>query len=132
LVALILQGVFFQFGGFTTLGVNTLIMAAPAVAGHYLCRPFLWQKPALAAVAAFFCGFMAVFLGTLTAAAALIFSEENFFKVAVMLALSHLPVMIIEGMITLFLVAFLKKVQPDMLPGYRPSFLSEAKTDGAR
>ena len=28
LVALILQGVFFQFGGFTTLGVNTLIMAA--------------------------------------------------------------------------------------------------------
>jgi cobalt/nickel transport system permease protein len=31
LVALVLQAVFFQFGGITTLGVNTVIMALPAV-----------------------------------------------------------------------------------------------------
>ena len=33
LVALILHGMFFQFGGITTLGVNTIIMALPAVFG---------------------------------------------------------------------------------------------------
>ena len=32
LVALLLQAVLFQFGGITTLGVNTVVMALPAVA----------------------------------------------------------------------------------------------------
>lgn len=118
LVALILQAVFFQFGGITTLGVNTFIMATPAVAVHYLCRPFLWRTPIQAALAAFGCGFTAVLLATLAAAATLIFTEESFFKLALFFAASHLPVMIIEGLITLFLVTFLKKVQPSMLPGY--------------
>ena len=36
LAALVLQSVFFQFGGITSLGVNTVIMAAPAVAVYYL------------------------------------------------------------------------------------------------
>jgi cobalt/nickel transport system permease protein len=38
LVGLILQALLFQFGGFTTLGVNGIIMALPAVACHYLFR----------------------------------------------------------------------------------------------
>ena len=41
LTALVLQAVFFQFGGITTLGVNTVIMALPAVTVHYLCGPFV-------------------------------------------------------------------------------------------
>ena len=41
LVALILQGVFFQFGGITTLGVNTVIMALPALLGYYIFTPLL-------------------------------------------------------------------------------------------
>ena len=31
---------------------------------------------------------------------------------------AHIPVMIIEGFITVFAVGFLKKVQPNMLPGH--------------
>jgi hypothetical protein len=41
LVALLLQAVFFQFGGITTLGVNTIIMALPAVLCSYLFAPLL-------------------------------------------------------------------------------------------
>ena len=40
LVGLALQAVLFQFGGLTTLGINTLNMALPAVVVSYLFRPF--------------------------------------------------------------------------------------------
>ena len=46
---------------------------------------------------------------------ALIFTEENFLKVSYLVVAAHLPVMIIEGLITAFCVAFLRKVQPEML-----------------
>ena len=44
LIALLLQGMLFQFGGITTLGVNTVIMATPAVICHYLFAGFV-HKP---------------------------------------------------------------------------------------
>src|SRR4030042_6506194 len=43
LVALALQALLFQFGGFTSLGVNTFNMAAPAVMAYYLFN-FLIRK----------------------------------------------------------------------------------------
>ena len=48
---------------------------------------------------------------------ALVFTEENFLKVSAAVVLMHLPVMIIEGIVTALCVAFLRKVQPSMLPG---------------
>ena len=117
LVALLLQGMIFQFGGLTTLGVNTAIMALPAVVCYYLFSPLLWKKPAIAFAAAFACGFLSVLLGGIMAAFALIFTEENFLEIALLLLGAHLPIMIIEGFITAFCVGFIKKVQPEMLPG---------------
>ena len=49
----------------------------------------------------------------------LIFTEENFLKVSAIVVGAHLPVMIIEGIVTALCVAFLKKVQPEMLPQRR-------------
>jgi cobalt/nickel transport system permease protein len=124
LAALLLQGVIFQFGGITTLGVNTVIMALPAVICYYLFSPLLRQKPAIAHSAAFLCGFLSVLLGGVVVGLALLFTEENFFEVVVLVVAANIPVMIIEGFITAFSVAFIKRVQPEMLPGYashRPS-----------
>lgn len=118
LVALTLQAVFFQFGGITTLGVNTMIMAFPALLCYLLFGRLLQKGPAVALTAAFACGFLSVFLGAVMVAISLIFTEENFFKVAAMIAVAHLPVMVIEGIVTSLCVAFLKKVQPSILPGY--------------
>ncbi len=115
--ALLLQAVFFQFGGFTSLGVNTAIMALPAVAGYYLFAPLLNKSPKIAAGAAFACGFTAVMLGALLLGGALFLSDENFLEVASIAVSAHIPVMIIEGFITLFCIGFLKKVRPEMLPG---------------
>jgi cobalt/nickel transport system permease protein len=119
LVALALQAVLFQFGGITTLGVNTVIMAFPAVLGYYLFGPLVGRQLRVALPAAFACGAFSVFLGAILVGAALGLTEIHFLKAAGLVAGAHVPVMIIEGIITVFCVAFLKKVQSDMLPGKR-------------
>jgi cobalt/nickel transport system permease protein len=116
LVALLLQAVFFQFGGITTLGVNTIIMALPAVICYYLFAPLLHKDRKYLLLAGFGCGFCAVLFGGVIVGLALMFTEENFLKVAILVVTAHIPVMIIEGIVTAFCVAFLKKVQPAMLP----------------
>ena len=117
LVALTLQAIIFQFGGITTLGVNTIIMALPALICYYLFGPLIHKKPSISVSAAFACGFFSVLISALIVGVALIFTEENFLTASAMLVIAHLPVMIIEGIVTVFCLAFLKKVQPTMLPG---------------
>jgi cobalt/nickel transport system permease protein len=121
LVALTLQALFFQFGGITALGVNTLIMALPAVICHYLFRPFLWRRPAVAMGASFACGFLAVFFSALLLGGALYFTEKAFLPVASLAVAANLPVMVVEGLITAFCITFLKKVEPSLLPGRPPA-----------
>ncbi|MBS3759251.1 MAG: cobalt transporter CbiM [Desulfobacterales bacterium] len=114
-VALVLQAILFQFGGITSLGVNTIIMAGPAVLGYYLFTPFIARGHTTAMAGAFACGFTAVLVSALIAAAALMLTGEAFLEVSAALVAAHIVVMIIEGIITMFCVAFLKKVQPSML-----------------
>ena len=121
LIALLLQGLFFQFGGITTLGVNTLIMALPAVICYYLFSPFIVNKNTSAMIAAFFCGFLCVFLSAVIMGASLVFSEENFLEISALVIVAHLPVMVIEGVITAFCIVFLKKVKPELISQTRNS-----------
>ncbi|MDX2512998.1 MAG: cobalt transporter CbiM [Desulfobacterales bacterium] len=116
LVALTLQAILFQYGGITTLGVNTVIMALPAVVGHYTFRGIVRVNPKAFLPAAFITGALAVLLAGGLAALALISASENFLEAAILLATAHLPVMIIEGIITAFCVGFLKKVQSGVIP----------------
>jgi cobalt/nickel transport system permease protein len=117
LVALVLQAMLFQFGGITALGVNTIVMALPAVICYLVFSRFLHKRPLVALSAAFACGFLSVLFGAVLLGLALIFTEENFFEVSAIVIAAHIPVMIIEGVITAVCVSFLKKVQPAMLPG---------------
>jgi cobalt/nickel transport system permease protein len=121
LTALMLQAMFFQYGGITTLGVNTVIMAVPAVVCYLVFGPLLLKRPSISGAAAFASGAGAVLLGALLAAASLMFTEESFLAVAWLVVTAHLPVMVIEGVVTIFCVSFLKKVKPEMLPGYEVS-----------
>jgi cobalt/nickel transport system permease protein len=118
LVALVLQAMLFQFGGITALGVNTIIMALPAVIGYLLFSPFLHKKnAALVLLASFACGFLSVSLSAILLGLALLFTEESFLEVSAIVIAAHIPIMIIEGIITASCVAFIRKVQPTMLPG---------------
>ncbi len=116
LAALVLQGLFFQFGGITSLGVNTVIMAAPAVTMHYLCRGWIAKDGLAATAAAFGCGAGSVALSAIVMAAALIFTDKGFFTVAGAAVLAHVPVMVIEGVVTATCIGFLGKVKPELLP----------------
>lgn len=118
LVALVLQALFFQYGGITVLGVNTIIMALPAIICYYGCGPLIRKKPSIAAAGAFLGGFGSVFLSAVFMAAALYFTEDSFWGVAMTVILAHLPVMAIEGVISAFCISFLKKVHPVLLPGH--------------
>ena len=119
LVALILHGVFFQFGGITSLGVNTIIMALPAVLCYLVFGKLIHKSSRTAAAAAFACGFLSVLISGVIVGLSLIFTEENFLKISGLIIAAHIPVMLIEGIVTAACVAFLRKVRPEMLPGYR-------------
>ncbi|MFW5489122.1 MAG: cobalt transporter CbiM [Desulfovibrio sp.] len=115
LTGLLLQAILFQYGGLSALGVNTFDMAGPAVLCYYMFRPLLAKGMGGKSLAAFGCGFCAVLLAALFTAVALTASDEGFLTSAKVLVVAHLPVMVIEGFVTMFAYGFLAKVKPDLL-----------------
>ncbi len=114
-VALILQGILFQFGGLTTLGVNTISMAMPAVLSYYVFKGFLKGGKNIAFLGGFLGGVFSLLLAALFISLALIETERSFTAVAGTLLVMHIPISIIEGIITGFVVVYLKKVKPEAL-----------------
>ena len=115
LVGLTLQAVLFQYGGLTVLGLNCFDMAAPAVVCFYVFRPMLARHNGGRFVAAFSCGFLAMLLSAMLTAGALALSGEAFHEAAKVLFYAHLPIMVVEGLITAFAYSFLAKVKPEVL-----------------
>jgi cobalt/nickel transport system permease protein len=118
LVGLTLQAIFFQFGGFTSLCVNTFNMAFPALISFLLFRMFAsGGRHSMFIFAGFLCGIIGVLGGALLVAVSLITTGEAFLPVAKLMLVAHIPVMLIEGIITAIAVGFLQKVKPELLKG---------------
>ena len=115
LTALLLQAVLFQFGGLTTLGVNTALVAVPAVLCHLALRGLPGRSKRATALAGFAAGSLSVLLTALLAALALALSGEEFLAAAWVVVAAHTPLMLVEGLITMFVVGFLTKVRPEIL-----------------
>ena len=58
---------------------------------------------------------MAILLAGLLTGLSLYLSGESFLGVAEAIVLAHLPVMVIEGVVTVICFQFLKKVKPEVL-----------------
>ncbi len=120
LVGASLQALLFQFGGITTLGVNTLNMALPAVMCHYV---FGWglkpqtSRPAFI-FATFASGFGAAMIAGIMVGFSLYLTGEAFLPAAKLVVAAHLPVMLIEGGLTAACALFLRKVRPELLEGF--------------
>ncbi len=114
LVALILQAVFFQYGGLTVLGVNVVIIAGGGLLGSCLFRSML-AKPGQRKLAGFLAGFLSVTCATVLLCATLLLTRQDFIGTARVVFAAQLPVMVIEGVMTMFIVSFLAKVQPEIL-----------------
>ncbi|MDR0624777.1 MAG: cobalt transporter CbiM [Treponema sp.] len=110
-IVLLLQSVFFQFGGLLSLGVNTAVMGTAALAGRAVF--FLWPEK-LRIFGAFTGGFTAVMTGAVLVTGALFFSDAALKAAGALLFAANLPLAAVEGVITVFITAFLAKT----LPGY--------------
>ncbi|MBN1871000.1 MAG: cobalt transporter CbiM, partial [Candidatus Omnitrophica bacterium] len=111
-LGLILQAILFQHGGITTIGVNTLIMGLPALLVYKIFDlhkifSFRLNKAVFGVLA----GGSAVFFATLLLAAFLITTGDAFMGAAKIAALAHLPVMIVEAIITGVVASFIGKVK---------------------
>jgi len=116
LVALFFQAILFQFGGLTVLGVNTVNMAFPGLLMYYLCRPLIRsERRWLNLIAGFIAGAGAVFLAGVLVALALYLSNQGFVSAAKAVLLAHIPIMIIEGIVTAIAISFIKKIKPEIL-----------------
>jgi len=119
LVGLALQALLFQFGGITSLGVNTLNMALPAVICYNL---FGWgvrigTRQLVFTVTAFACGFCAVLISGVLVGFSLYLTGEAFLAAAKLVVAAHFPVMLIEGGLTAACALFLRRVKPELLEG---------------
>ena len=114
-IALLLQAVLFQFGGITTLGINTFNMALPALICYFVFSGIIRKNTFPVMITGFLCGFLSVLLGSLCLSLSLVFSGEQFISSAMLIFSAHIPVMIIDGIITGLVLQFIRKVKPEIL-----------------
>ena len=118
LVGLFFQAILFQFGGLTVLGINTVNMALPGILVYYLCKPFIKSKrKSLIMIGGFMAGSGSVLGSGILVALTLYLSNKGFLSAAKVIILVHIPVMIIEGVITSIVISFIKKIRPEILTG---------------
>ena len=118
LIALLLQVLFFSFGGFAVLGVNLCVMALPAVAAHYVLRGYL--KPGMGPMAKLFAGLGAGIIGVggagvLASLVLALDGGKHYQDLIALLLLSHLPVFILDGIISYGVISLLSKMYPSAL-----------------
>jgi cobalt/nickel transport system permease protein len=129
-VGLLLQAIMFQHGGLTTLGVNAAMMGIPALIGYGIFQlrgrvlvNFKYQTEVLA----FIGGALGLGLAALIAFTILITTIPPFVDAATeraaitALTVAHIPLMIIEGLLTAMIITFLLRVRPDMVESYAPT-----------
>ncbi|WP_373499786.1 cobalt transporter CbiM [Desulfococcus sp.] len=123
-LGLLLQSILFQFGGLTALGANALMMGVPAL----LCGLFFQRLKGTTRRRQSIIGGIAGALGTAFAALILALllatGGEDFFGVAKLALAAHLPVIVIEGVVSAFTIGFLARVKPELLD---PAFVHPAK-----
>lgn len=121
-IALLLQAVFFGYGGIVVLGSNTLNMVLPALICALFLRPFLarstvpgWFRVGCAA------GLLGVLLTATMVSASLALSGAEFVPVAQVVMLVFVPLAVLEGLITGTVLAFVGRVAPELLSTIRTS-----------
>jgi cobalt/nickel transport system permease protein len=123
-LGLLLQSMLFQFGGLTALGANTLMMGVPAL----LCGVFFQRLKGRSRRRQALVGGLAGALGTALAALVLALllatGGEDFFGVAKIALAAHVPVVVIEGLVSAFTIGFLARVKPALL---EPAFVETRK-----
>jgi len=115
LLGLLLQSLLFQFGGLTALGANALMMGLPALICGVLFKRLRGSSQRQNVIVGGLLGGGGTLIAAALLALLLMSGGEDFFGVAKLALLSHLPVFVIEGLVSAFTVSFLYRVKPELL-----------------
>lgn len=126
LIGLFFQALFLGHGGFSTMGVNAIIIGVPALLAHGIFQLQHWLPRSIKSSLRFgFTGFLAGSMGMALAVALfislLIFTVPMGFDAAteraalLTLGIAHGPLILVEGVFTALLVTFLQKTKPELL-----------------
>ncbi len=115
-VGLLLQAALFGFGGLTTLGVDTVNMAAPGVILAAVARPTMARvgRGRIGVVAGGVAA-LAVAGTAVGVTLALALSSADYLPSTRIVLVTYAPLALIEAMVTGFVVAFLARVKPEIL-----------------
>jgi len=115
-VGLLFQALLFGHGGITTLGVNTINMALPAVIFGSLARRLVDPQRFLRSVsAAAVCGAAAPLAALGFVFAWSLVADPAYRSGLGLLATAHVPVVILEGVICGATIAYLLRVRPSLV-----------------
>lgn len=118
-VGLLLQAVFFGYGGVTVLGVNTVAIALPAVLMHYICRHGVKHgNKNIAMLWGGLAGAASIALTAILVTIALALTGEAFIPAAKLVVLAHIPVMVVEGFLCACAVALIHRVKPELFDSF--------------
>lgn len=118
LIALLLQVIFFSFGGFAVLGVNLFVMATPAVIVHYLFRSRLQPQMTLKDRLLVGIGAGVIGVGGAGALASFVLmldGGKSYLDLVWLLLVSHVPVFILDSIISVGVITALCKMYPTVL-----------------
>jgi cobalt/nickel transport system permease protein len=122
-LGLLLQSLLFQFGGITALGANTLMMGLPALLCGWFFQTFKGDTRTRQMTIGGLSGALGTALAAVILALLLATGGEDFFGVAKIAIVAHVPVILIEGALTAFTVGFLGRVKPELL---QPAFVKSS------
>jgi len=118
-LGLLLQSLLFQFGGITALGANALMMGLPALVCGWFFQKYKGRTQLRQVIIGGLAGALGTALAAIILAALLVTGGEDFFGIAKIVLLAHVPVIIIEGVVSAFTIGFLARVKPALL---QPAF----------
>jgi cobalt/nickel transport system permease protein len=116
-IATLFQALFFQHGGISTLGINTLILGLPALAAAGIFwmgvqkTNFKQKYLIFGSIASIITNVLIiVFVSTI-----LIITGQELFNIMLLIMISHIPVIIIEASFIGGVAEFLSRIKPEML-----------------
>jgi cobalt/nickel transport system permease protein len=115
LVALVLQAVFFGFGGVLVLGVNTLNLALPALICAAALGPWLRRAPGRGFLIGALAGALGVTLTGVMVALAIALSDARYEVAAQVILVTYLPLLVGEAVVTGAVMGFLTRVAPELI-----------------
>jgi cobalt/nickel transport system permease protein len=129
LAGLFFQAVMFQHGGLSTLGVNTVIFAVPALLASLAFTGFgrlTGGRPTLQSIAAGVISALAVMMGAAMVLLVLLLSGEELIGIAYLFSVAHVALALLEALVAFLVVKQILRLKPEMI---HTTFLSRSRVD---